>query len=227
MQYKDAKFIQNNLQDFQEEVFDTDIQNKLQLQIIKQIEIDTDKFFAVISPHQPVAIASNAKYSSIQYDLFEGAGGYLYYYLKFYDFLEKFDPQQFIQQNHKRLYFLFCGVEYLGAAHGTLGIIYMLLKGYQINQQLIDNKEAQFSRVLKEKIKETVNFILEFQNEEGNFPPSSKFQPQNENSLVQFCHGAPGAISALLECFKVYQKNEYLQAALKSGEQRVRFMSWD
>jgi membrane transport protein XK len=41
---------------------------------------------------------------------------------------------------------------------------------------------------------------------------------EEEEELVHFCHGAPGAIPLFLEAHKMYSNDKYLEAALLCGE---------
>lgn len=101
------------------------------------------------------------------------------------------------------------GAEYFGAAHGYFGILYMLLKSFEfLPLQEIPNKCFRL-------LKNTCDYILSKQSENGNFATHA----ESENyELVHFCHGAPGAIPFLLECYEFYQDSKYLRAAEKSGE---------
>lgn len=72
------------------------------------------------------------------------------------------------------------GEQYLGAAHGTVGILAQII--------LSDPKTAisLASMILPD--------LLETQFESGNFPPSATV---TQDDLVQFCHGGPGFVLSL------------------------------
>ena len=71
------------------------------------------------------------------------------------------------------------GKQYLGAAHGTFGILCQVV--------LSSPESASFLESILIK-------LLEIQLPSGNFPSS---YPPGSDKLVQFCHGGPGAILAL------------------------------
>ncbi|CAI2367935.1 unnamed protein product [Moneuplotes crassus] len=117
-----------------------------------------------------------------------------------------------VDQDKKTLYYDFPhrqGANYLGAAHGVMGIVYLVLKAFEFIP-LQDIPQACF-RV----IKNTCNEIAGMQTEEGNFPMARE---SLVSDLVHFCHGAPGAIPFLLKCHEFYEDKKFLIAALKAGE---------
>lgn len=71
------------------------------------------------------------------------------------------------------------GKAYLGAAHGTFGIIC---------QVVLSLPSAA------ESLEQTLSEILDTQFPSGNFPSSL---PPGSDRLIQFCHGAPGAVLSL------------------------------
>lgn len=94
------------------------------------------------------------------------------------------------------------GREYLGAAHGISAILFALL---QID---LDEKD-------KKEVKDTIDKILELQNESGNFP--SKYA-ESQAHLVHWCHGAPGVIYLMAKAYKVFGDEKYLNSCLKCGD---------
>lgn len=68
---------------------------------------------------------------------------------------------------------------YLGAAHGTFGILCQLVLS---------------SPACAKSLEETLTRLLDNQFRAGNFPSSL---PAKSDRLVQFCHGGPGAVLAL------------------------------
>lgn len=90
--------------------------------------------------------------------------------------------------------------EYIGAAHGITGIIYILL---HINF-VLNNKS-----IMKDII-ETIDFLITLQNQDGNFPSSS-----GKYDLVQFCHGAPGVIHTLFKLYEITKNEKYIESAEK------------
>ncbi|KAI0019517.1 hypothetical protein F4780DRAFT_439360 [Xylariomycetidae sp. FL0641] len=71
------------------------------------------------------------------------------------------------------------GKEYLGAAHGTIGIVLQMVKSVPSSAP---------------RLKQLLASVLEQQFESGNFPSSL---PAGSDRLVQFCHGGPGFVISL------------------------------
>lgn len=103
--------------------------------------------------------------------------------------------------------------EYLGAGHGLCAILQMLLcvPGY------IDAhaEEAQ-------DIKESVDCLLELQQENGNYPCATDelnlYQRKEEQELVHWCHGAPGVVYLMARAYILWGEQKYLQSCQKSAE---------
>ncbi len=100
------------------------------------------------------------------------------------------------------------GTFYYGAAHGTFGILYLLMKAAEATGVGKDP-------ALMDLLRRTCEYMVTLQFGTGNFPMS--FGGKKDN-MVQFCHGAPGAIPALLEAHKLFKSESFLSAALKAGE---------
>lgn len=96
------------------------------------------------------------------------------------------------------------GKRYLGGAHGTFGVLQMLL---------LSKPYLQFNIDLY--IKSTLDYLISLQFPSGNFPSSEGKEAAN---LVHFCHGATGAVFPLCEAFKEYGDTKYLDAALRCGD---------
>ena len=101
------------------------------------------------------------------------------------------------------------GNEYLGGAHGTFGIVYILLKAVEIVEELKKDKELMML------LESTCDQLLTLQTKAGNFPTTLN---SKKGDLVHFCHGAPGLIPTLLEAHKTFDKKVYLKSALTAGE---------
>ena len=95
------------------------------------------------------------------------------------------------------------GKKYLGAAHGSVGIIHMLL---QARPFLISNYDNY--------IRTTIDYVLSLSLASGNIPSS---EGKNTDLLLQFCHGATGAVPMLLKASVAFDSQEYLTAALRMG----------
>lgn len=77
------------------------------------------------------------------------------------------------------------GQAYLGAAHGSIGILTQLMLSLRSN------------KILKRAVcEESISGLIKCNFESGNFPSSLGASEQSDE-LVQFCHGAPGFIMAL------------------------------
>lgn len=101
------------------------------------------------------------------------------------------------------------GKGYVGAAHGYIGILYMILKAFEyIPLQEIPNN---YHRI----VKTTWEYILCLQTEEGNFPLIDGYEISD---CVHWWHGAPGAIPFLIQWYEYYFEPKYLNSALKAGE---------
>ncbi|KAJ3781677.1 hypothetical protein GGU10DRAFT_99905 [Lentinula aff. detonsa] len=72
---------------------------------------------------------------------------------------------------------------YLGAAHGVAGILHVLLMC-----------PADMIAPYIPDILQTVEWLITYQDDEGNWPTSLKQRYSQRNDLVQWCHGAPGML---------------------------------
>ncbi len=98
---------------------------------------------------------------------------------------------------------------YYGAAHGLMGILYMIIKAITMVPQLEKDVE------LLSAVEKSCEFVLAKQYPSGNFPSS---HGSTDDRLVHFCHGAAGAIPFLLAAYRTFKRDAYLTAALKAGE---------
>ena len=101
--------------------------------------------------------------------------------------------------------------EYIGAAHGVSGILFVLLaaRAYISEEMLISH------------IKPTLDYLVSLQYPSGNFPSSiSGSSAPTNDKLLHWCHGAPGVIHLLLRAHKIWPHNEdsYLLRANRCGE---------
>ncbi|CAG2102460.1 unnamed protein product, partial [Medioppia subpectinata] len=89
---------------------------------------------------------------------------------------------------------------YLGAAHGYIGIMALLLeaKSYLTDEEL--NK----------CVKPTIDFILSLRLSSGNFPSGLD---DMSDVLVHWCHGSPGAVHIFALAYEVFKEERYLTAA--------------
>ncbi|XP_048522811.1 lanC-like protein 2 isoform X1 [Dendroctonus ponderosae] len=98
--------------------------------------------------------------------------------------------------------------QYLGAAHGVSGIIYLLL---QARKYLT---EAELTNL----IKPTISFLSTLRFPTGNFP--SSLGPGKQDKYVQWCHGAPGFLYMYCEAyrFQTFGDKHYIYAAEKCAD---------
>ncbi|XP_076047599.1 glutathione S-transferase LANCL1-like isoform X3 [Oratosquilla oratoria] len=94
---------------------------------------------------------------------------------------------------------------YLGAAHGVAGILFMLM---QVRSFLTPSE-------LDELVKPTVDFMCGLVFPSGNMPSSIG---NGADRLVHWCHGAPGALFLFCQSFKVFSDPKYLTYARGCAE---------
>lgn len=102
------------------------------------------------------------------------------------------------------LFYSWHGKEYVGAAHGYAGILYMLLEAYKY----LNSDQLKL-------IKEAINFIQGIRYPSCNYPSSIGSQTDR---LVHWCHGAPGVVHLLIKAYTVYREQSYLESALACGD---------
>lgn len=92
--------------------------------------------------------------------------------------------------------------EYIGAAHGDIGIITQLVRS---------------TPTLAPKLSNQLKNLIELQLPDGNWP---KFANEKESELVQWCHGAPGFVICL-KALRPYfpDLEEQIDVAIEKGEQ--------
>lgn len=92
---------------------------------------------------------------------------------------------------------------YLGAGHGTIGIIHILLQA----REYIGNT---YDIILNASIVA----VLNQQFNSGNFPV---IEDEDEDKLIHFCHGAAGAVPMLCLAFTIFHNSLYLDRAIKAA----------
>ncbi len=84
-------------------------------------------------------------------------------------------------------------MQYLGAAHGFAGNAYPLLKG----AALLDTEHRE---ALYERCAGTLRATAKFEQGAVNWPPGTFApRPGRPGMLMQWCHGAPGVVTALAD----------------------------
>ena len=106
------------------------------------------------------------------------------------------------------LMYQYYGTEYLGAAHGLVGILQMLLT--------IPGYLQHCSESAARDIRASVDYMLQIQTPDGNFPCAmDELAPGSrplEDDLVHWCHGAPGTVYLLARAYLVWGDQKYLLA---------------
>ena len=99
------------------------------------------------------------------------------------------------------------GKEYLGAVHGTIGIITQIVLSFH-SQQVLD------------KLSPILANLLRTQYTSGNFSSSST--SSHNDVLVQFCHGAPGFLVSLRSLLPYFPDlRPEITSAIQKAEQCV------
>eukprot|EP00922_Rhytidocystis_sp_ex-Travisia-forbesii_P070747 GHVS01105633.1.p1 GENE.GHVS01105633.1~~GHVS01105633.1.p1 ORF type:complete len:450 (-),score=17.04 GHVS01105633.1:239-1588(-) len=109
------------------------------------------------------------------------------------------------------LMYRWMGEEYLGAAHGLIGIIYTLLQVPSV---------ARGQGVELTLIEKSINYLMGIMTRHGNWPA---VRQDDEDHLVHFCHGAPGGIYLFCRAWQVFQKKAFLDTAVAAGEAVWRY----
>ncbi|XP_036419934.1 glutathione S-transferase LANCL1 [Colossoma macropomum] len=108
-------------------------------------------------------------------------------------------------EEHTPLMYEWYQEQYVGAAHGLSGIYYYLMQpGFVADQ----------GRVLA-LVKPSVDFVCRLKFPSGNYPPCIG---DERDLLVHWCHGSPGVIYMLLQAYKVFGVQQYLEDAVRCGE---------
>ncbi|KAL3313364.1 hypothetical protein Ciccas_008034, partial [Cichlidogyrus casuarinus] len=118
--------------------------------------------------------------------------------------------QYSIATRHKcPLMFQYHGTQYLGAAHGVVGIIYALLLFWDLWREEHGGESARM-------VRETVDILLDrYTSDDGNLIPATGDrvpQPGSDRELIHWCHGASGAIILYAKAFRVWNDAKYLKA---------------
>ncbi|KAF2360258.1 Lanthionine synthetase C-like [Trinorchestia longiramus] len=96
--------------------------------------------------------------------------------------------------------------KYLGAAHGLVGILVLLMQA----------KEHLPSNALEELIRPSVDFLQARLYPSGNLPSSEG--SSSGDKLVHWCHGAPGAAIMFAMAHQVFNSPEYLATSRRCAK---------
>lgn len=102
------------------------------------------------------------------------------------------------------LFYSWHGKEYVGAAHGYSGILYMLLEAHKY----LNGDQLKLIRA-------AIEFLQGVRYPSLNYPSSIGGQTDR---LVHWCHGAPGVIHMLIKAYQVYNEQSLLDSAVACGD---------
>ena len=114
---------------------------------------------------------------------------------------------------------------YLGAAHGLIGVIYMLLCCIKIYPKLLSCENNDISSFIKQNYGSLENFLIinlnyikSLQNEStGNFPDDVEGNDKVCDK-VHFCHGCVGAVHLFLLAHELFPSNNFDLVAKKCNK---------
>lgn len=124
--------------------------------------------------------------------------------------------REYSKLNHSPLplMYQYHGTEYLGAAHGLCSILHMLLDSPWFRTVPISAPAAELR-----DIKRSIDFFLELQDSEGNFPVALEdLRSGREKRLVHWCHGAPGAVYVMAKAYLIFKEEKYLDSLRRSAD---------
>eukprot|EP00884_Botryococcus_braunii_P020349 jgi/Botrbrau1/6999/Bobra.0165s0029.1 len=101
---------------------------------------------------------------------------------------------------------------YLGAAHGTMGILFTLLH--------VPSALAQHKQTLVGALAYVLSLECHIDGRPGaggSYPTRMVLEP-GLKQLVHWCHGAPGAVFLFCKAYEVLGDEKYLEAAERGGE---------
>lgn len=102
------------------------------------------------------------------------------------------------------LKYLFYNTDFQGAAHGTAGILYILLQFPTWCQE----------PSVRPWVSATIDVLLHSQFPSGNFPDTSD---SDQDRLVHWCHGSPGTVYTLYHAHRVLGEDKSILRALDQG----------
>ena len=108
---------------------------------------------------------------------------------------------------------------YLGAAHGLIGALYILLSTIKFFPELFNQKAKVNSKeiTIKDLLLENIKYVQTLQiKSTGNFP--SDVEGNDSGDKVHFCHGCIGAIHLFLLAEELYPNNKFKETAFLSNK---------
>jgi len=95
---------------------------------------------------------------------------------------------------------------WVGQSHGSAGVLRALL----MVPKILEDEDVKTS------ITNTIEHVLLTQFPSGNFP--SEYFNDTDDVLVQWDHGAPGVMGMLIDAYRIFGKESYLQAAERAAD---------
>ncbi|XP_047122822.1 glutathione S-transferase LANCL1 isoform X1 [Hydra vulgaris] len=157
-------------------------------------------------------------------ELLYGKAGYLFALLFVYQSYKHLIPSQLIQKVVNHLFedgignissthvlclsYTWHNKHYVGAAHGYIGILYILLQVKLLLPSCISSEQLKTIALCLDQ-------LLELRFTSGNICSSIG---NTTDKLVHWCHGAPGAVHLYALAYKIYADNKYLNAAHRFAE---------
>lgn len=118
------------------------------------------------------------------------------------------------------LMYVYHRVEYLGAAHGLVGILHVLLMSPWFDgakKSGTENIYPNCDPAVLADIRICLDTIMGFQDIKGNFPLGlGRFF--DDHDKVQWCHGAPGMALLFMKAYNLFQDIRYLESAKASAK---------
>ena len=165
--------------------------------------------------------AQQSKKKKMDNEMLYGRAGYLYSLLKVKQLSSSLIPDSVIQQivadivnagvegaaaKGNRcvlpLYYEWYKEEYVGAAHGYVGIFYMILQAATLHPGCLSEQHEQL-------VVASIDALLNLRYPSGNLPACVG---DARDELMHWCHGGPGAIHLYALAYKRYKKPQYLSA---------------
>lgn len=115
------------------------------------------------------------------------------------------------------------GRAYLGAVHGSAGIIMQVLLSAEASLEASGSNEGVNLHVVATEVKPILVKILSSQFPSGNFPAKHTDHSQRhsheekDDRLLQFCHGSPGVICSLLSLRHFYSDDTSIHSTIEDA----------
>uniref|UniRef100_A0A0G4H5H5 Uncharacterized protein n=1 Tax=Chromera velia CCMP2878 TaxID=1169474 RepID=A0A0G4H5H5_9ALVE len=105
------------------------------------------------------------------------------------------------------------GEEYVGAAHGTMGVLHALMS---VPEMCLAGGAGGSGN--REALEAGLRTVLGWKCPDGNFPAVVEEKSQQMSELVHFCHGAPGAVLLFSRAALLFSSQAYAREAVAAAE---------